>query len=66
MYISLHDLSWLHFQQLVLNHSSSEMLILMIIIIFSQMDLLDEKSREPLPYPYEMVFRLQKGRERES
>jgi aryl-alcohol dehydrogenase-like predicted oxidoreductase len=25
---------------------------------------LDEASAEPLPYPYEMVFRLQKGRER--
>ena len=25
------------------------------------MDLLDEKSREPLSYPYEMVFQLQKA-----
>ena len=30
----------------------------------TQLDLLDAKSRIPLPYPYEMVFRLQKGRER--
>lgn len=31
-----------------------------------QLDLLDEKSKIELPYPYEMVFRLQKGREREN
>lgn len=30
----------------------------------TQLDLLDVKSCIPLPYPYEMVFRLQKGRER--
>jgi aryl-alcohol dehydrogenase-like predicted oxidoreductase len=31
-----------------------------------ELDELDEKSKIELPYPYEMVFRLQKGREREN
>lgn len=29
-----------------------------------QLQLLDECSKESVPYPYEMVFRLQRGRER--
>lgn len=33
--------------------------------LLSQMQLLNECSKETLPYPYEMVFRLQKGRERD-
>ena len=34
------------------------------LIIIVQMSSLDQASFEPLPYPYELVFRLQKGRER--
>ena len=32
--------------------------------IILQLDMLDDVSKVELPYPYEMVFRLQKGRER--
>jgi aryl-alcohol dehydrogenase-like predicted oxidoreductase len=31
-----------------------------------ELDLLDEKSKIQLPYPYEMVFRMQRGRERDD
>lgn len=36
----------------------------LISLTEEELKLLDEKSSEALPYPYEMVFRLQKGRER--
>ena len=36
-----------------------------LFFLYTQLDILDEKSRIEVPYPYEMVFRLQKGRERQ-
>lgn len=50
-------------------HSVWEGLVHTIVLtvgacVFLQVSALNKASAEALPYPYEMVFRLQKGRER--